>query len=74
MKSNDFFTAEELEMKQMLRNDVDFEGMEDAKARVWSRLELHMNEVSELDDDDLFFIAAAGHAEMPKDKDKNKLQ
>ena len=45
MKSNDFFTAEELEMKQTLRNDVDFEGMEDAKARVWSRLEQHMHEV-----------------------------
>ena len=74
MKSNDFFTAEELEMKQMLRNDVDFEGMEDAKARVWSRLELHMNEVSELDDDYLSFIAAAGHAEMPKDKDGIKFQ
>ena len=69
MKSNDFFTAEELEMKQTLRNDVDFEGMEGAKGRVWSRLEQHMHEVSELDDDDLFFIAAAGHAEMPKDKD-----
>ena len=72
MKSNDFFTAEELEMKQTLRNDVDFEGMEDAKARVWSRLEQHMHEVSELDDDALEFIAAAGTTEMPKDKDTNR--
>lgn len=70
MKSNDFFTAEELEMKQVLCNDVDFEGMEGAKARVWSRLEHHMHEVSELDDDALEFIAAAGLKEMPKDEDK----
>ncbi len=72
MKNNDFFTAEELEMKQMLRNDMDFEGMEGAKARVWSRLELHMNEVSELDDDELSFIAAAGHVETPRNKDKQQ--
>ena len=41
---------------------------EDLQEKVIERIDLHR----ELDDDDLSFIAAAGHTEMPKDKDKRQ--